>query len=122
MNIEWKQGGPSALRNLGDEEAIVSDDFAAKYGLDLGDRFQLLTQTRATPVFRVVGEFDAKLGVLGSVLVTQKVMARDFDQTQDLTDFVKVEDGANAEQVQDAADQRGRSRLSRSPKSSTSRN
>jgi putative ABC transport system permease protein len=100
VNIEWKQGGPSALRNLSDKEAIVSDDFAAKYGLDVGDRFQLLTQTRATPIFRVVGEFDAKLGVLGSVLVTQKVMARDFDQTQDLTDFVKVEDGANADQVQ----------------------
>ena len=27
-------------------------------------------------------------------------MARDFDQTQDLTDFVKVEDGADAERVQ----------------------
>jgi putative ABC transport system permease protein len=100
VNIEWEKGGPSALRNLSDSQAIVSDDFAGKYDLDLGDRFQLLTQTRATPTFRVVGEFDSKLGVLGSVLVTQNVMARDFDQTQDLTDFVKVADGANADQVQ----------------------
>jgi putative ABC transport system permease protein len=100
MNIEWEKGGPSTLRNLRDDQAIVSDDFAGKYGLDVGDRFGLLTQTRATPVFTVVGEFDSKLGVLGNVLVTQTVMTRDFDQTQDLTDFVKVEDGANAEQVQ----------------------
>ncbi len=100
VNIEWKQGGPSALRNLSDKEAIVSDDFAAKHGLEVGDHFQLLTQTLATPILRVVGEFDAKLGVLGSVLVTQKVMARDFRQTQDLTDYVKVEDGADAGQVQ----------------------
>jgi putative ABC transport system permease protein len=60
----------------------------------------LLTQARARPTFRVVGEFDSKLGVLGNVLVTQRVMARDFRQTQDLTDFVKLEEGANAEQVQ----------------------
>jgi putative ABC transport system permease protein len=100
MNIEWEKGGPRTLRNLSDEQAILSDDFAAKYDLDVGDRFKLLTQTRATPAFRVVGEFDSKLGVLGNVLVTQRVMARDFAQTQDLTDFVKVEDGANAEQVQ----------------------
>jgi putative ABC transport system permease protein len=100
VNIEWKQGGPRALRNLADEEGIVSDDFASSHGLELGDRFRMLTQTGATPIFRVVGEFDSKLGVLGSVLVTQRVMARDFDQTQDLTDFVELEEGANAERVQ----------------------
>jgi len=101
LNIEWQKGGPSTLRNLTDSQAAVSDDFAGKYGLEVGDRFQLLTQTRATPILRVVGEFDSKLGELGSVLVTQKVMARDFDQTQDLTDFVKVEAGADADQVQE---------------------
>ncbi|HEX6602836.1 MAG TPA: FtsX-like permease family protein [Solirubrobacterales bacterium] len=101
VNIEWEKGGPAALRNLTDGEAIVSDDFASSQNLDVGDRFQLLTQTRAQPRFRVVGEFDAKLGVLGNVLVTQGVMARDFRQTQDLTDFVKVESGADAEQVQE---------------------
>ncbi|HWT90420.1 MAG TPA: FtsX-like permease family protein, partial [Solirubrobacterales bacterium] len=100
VNIEWEQGGPSVLRNLADGEAIVSDDFAGSEDLRVGDKFQLLTQTRARPRFRVVGEFDAKLGVLGSVLVTQKVMARDFRQTQDLIDFIKVEAGADADQVQ----------------------
>jgi putative ABC transport system permease protein len=100
VNIEWKQGGPETLRNLGDGEAIVSDDFAGSHDLGLGDRFRLLTQTVARPTFRVAGEFDSKLGVLGNVLVTQRVMARDFRQTQDLTDFVKLEAGANAAGVQ----------------------
>jgi putative ABC transport system permease protein len=100
LNIEWKQGGPSALRHLGDGEAVVSDDFAGAHGLELGERFQLLTQTRALPRFRVVGEFNSKLGVLGSVLVTQRVMARYFAQTQDLFDFVEVEEGADEAKVQ----------------------
>jgi putative ABC transport system permease protein len=100
LNIEWKQGGPSALRRLSAGEAIVSDDFASSHGLEVGDSFQLLTQTRARPRFRVVGEFDSKIGVLGSVLVTQPVLARDFDQTQDLFDFVEVEEGADGAKVQ----------------------
>jgi putative ABC transport system permease protein len=100
VNIEWKRGGPRALRDLTDTEAIVSDDFAGSHDLALGDRFVLLTQALARPRFRVVGEFDSKLGVLGSVLVTQRVMARDFDQTQDLTDFVELEEGADADRVQ----------------------
>ncbi len=100
VTIEWEQGGPAVLRNLSDREAIVSDAFASSQNLELGDSFQLLTQTRKQPRFRVVGEFDSKLGVLGNVLVTQSVMARDFDQTQDLTDFVKLEDGADPAQVQ----------------------
>jgi putative ABC transport system permease protein len=100
VKIEWKQGGPAALRNLSDDEAIVSDDFAGSHDLELGDSFQLLTQTEAEPRFRVVGIFDSKLGVFGSVLVTQAVMARDFRQTQDLFDFVEVAEDADAAQVQ----------------------
>jgi putative ABC transport system permease protein len=100
VNIEWQEGGPATLRNLGDEEAVVTDDFAAENDLQVGDRFGLLTQTGSRPRFRVAGQFDSKLGVLGSVVVTQAVMGRDFDQTQDLTGFVEVEKGANADQVQ----------------------
>jgi putative ABC transport system permease protein len=100
LKIEWTRGGPSALRGLRDGEAIVSDDFAGSHNLELGDGFRLLTQTRALPRFKVVGEFESKLGVLGSVLVTQRAMARDFSQTQDLFDFVKVEEGADEAKVQ----------------------
>jgi putative ABC transport system permease protein len=100
VNIEWEKGGPATLRNLQEDEAIVSEDFASSHDLEPGDRFALLTQTGARPRFRVVGQFDSKLGVLGSVVVTQAVMARDFAQTQDLTDFVRLEEGADAEQVQ----------------------
>ena len=100
LNIEWTKGGPAALRNLSGREAIISDDFASSHDLELGDSFGLLTQARARPRFRVVGEFESKIGVLGSVLVSQAVMARDFRQTQDLFDFVKVEDGADEAKVQ----------------------
>ncbi|HWA52934.1 MAG TPA: FtsX-like permease family protein [Solirubrobacterales bacterium] len=100
VTIDWKKGGPPALRHLGDDQAILSDSFASEHDLALGDRFRLLSQTRSRPSFRVVGEFDSKLGIFGSVLVTQAVMARDFKQTQDTIDFIEPEKGADPEQVQ----------------------
>jgi putative ABC transport system permease protein len=100
VKIEWKQGGPAALRGLTDSEAILADSFASDHDLQLGDRFRLLTQTRSRPTYEVVGEFDAKLGVFGSILVTQGSLAREFRQTQDTIDFVKTAPGADADQVQ----------------------
>ena len=100
VQIEWKKGGPATLRRLRDGQAILSDGFAADHGLEPGDRFRLLSQTRRRPSFEVVGELDSKLDVLGSVVITQAAMAREFGQTQDTIDFVEVKPGADAAEVQ----------------------
>jgi putative ABC transport system permease protein len=102
VDVEWKKGGPATLRNLGDGEAAISDSFASDNDLEVGDRFRLLSQTGAKPAFRVAGEFDSKLGVFGSVLITQRVMTDAFRQTQDTIDFVLTEPGADAARVQAA--------------------
>jgi putative ABC transport system permease protein len=100
VKVEWKKGGPSALRDLADDQAILSDSFASENDLEMGDRFRLLGQTRKRPTFEVVGEFSSKLGVFGSVLITQSALAREFAQTQDTTDFVKTAPGTDATAVQ----------------------
>jgi putative ABC transport system permease protein len=100
VEIEWKRGGPATLRGLGDGQAILSDSFASEQGLGVGDRFRLLTQTRARPEFEVAGLFDSKLDVFGDVLVAQPVMARVFRQTQDQIDFVQTAPGADSARVQ----------------------
>jgi len=102
VTVEWKAGGPRALRELGDGEAVVSEGFASDHGLGLGDSFGLLSQTGARPRFRVAGEFDSKADVFGSVAITQAVMRRAFGQTQDTVDFVIVEPGADPADVQAA--------------------
>jgi putative ABC transport system permease protein len=100
VEVEWKRGGPAVLRKLRDGQAVVSDSFAASNDLQVGDRFRLLSQTGRRPAFRVVGEFDSKLGVLGSVLIDQEVLAKDFGQTQDTIDFVTTAPGADPDTVQ----------------------
>ncbi len=100
LSIDWTEGGPRTLRRLTDGEAIVSKSFASDHGLELGDRVRLLTQTGARPDLRFVGEFEDKAGLLGSAIITQGLMARSFDQRDDLFDFVKLAPGADAERVQ----------------------
>jgi putative ABC transport system permease protein len=102
VSIEWKKGGPATLRSLHAGEAVVSDSFASDHDLKLGDRFRLLSQTGAKPAFRLAEEFDSKAGVFGSVVITQAVMTRAFDQTQDTIDFVIAKPGADAAKVQAA--------------------
>jgi putative ABC transport system permease protein len=100
VEVEWKKGGPSDLRNLTEGQAILADSFASEHDLELGDRFRLLSQTRRRPSFEVVAEFSSKLGVFGSVLITQAALAKEFSQTQDTTDFVKTAPGVKPAVVQ----------------------
>jgi putative ABC transport system permease protein len=100
VEIEWLKGGPEKLRHLADDEAVVSDDFANENDLEVGDKFTLESQAEERPTFTVAGEFESKVGVFGSVIVTQKVMADAFKQTKDTTDFVILEPDADAEKVQ----------------------
>jgi putative ABC transport system permease protein len=100
VKIEWKKGGPPVLRNLADEQAVVSDSFASEHDLAVGDRFRLLSQTRRRPTFEIAGEFDSKLDIFGSVMITQAALAREFGQTQDTIDFVETAAGSDPATVQ----------------------
>jgi putative ABC transport system permease protein len=100
FELEWEEGGPETLRDLRDDQALVEDSFASAHDLEVGDRFELLSQKGARPGFRVAGIYETEVGLVGKVILTQAVLARDFDQTQDLIDFVRTEPGADADEVQ----------------------
>ncbi len=98
--LEWKQGGPRLLRELEDDQALLEESFAKSHDLEVGDRFALLSQSGAEPEFEVVGTYDTEIGLVGAVVLTQEVLARDFGQTQDTIDFVRVDQGNDLAQVQ----------------------
>ena len=100
LSIDWTEGGPEALRGLTDGQVIVDKSFASGNGLELGDRVRFLTQIGARPNLEVVGEFEDKADLLGSAIVSQRLMERQFDQRDDVIDFVKLARGADAERVQ----------------------
>ncbi len=100
LTLDWKRGGPATLRHLTDGEAILNRSFASGNGLEVGGRVRFLTQTGKRPSFRVVGEYSDKANLLGSVVVTHGVLARDFNQRQDSIDFIKLAPGASLAAVQ----------------------
>jgi len=100
LQVEWKSGGPAALRGLRNDQAVLSDSFASSHGLEVGDDFRLLSQTGKRPHFEVAGTFSSKLGIFGSVVISQPVVARDFGQRQDQIDFVLTAPGADQAKVQ----------------------
>ena len=100
LNIDWTEGGPETLRRLTDGQVIVDKSFADGNGLATGDRVRFLTQVGARPDLEVVGEFEDKADLLGSAIVTPSLMERQFDQRDDVFDFVKLASGADAAKVQ----------------------
>jgi putative ABC transport system permease protein len=100
LSIDWTEGGPATLQGLTDGQVILDESFAGGNGFELGDRVRLLTQIGARPELEVVGEFEDKADLLGSAIVTQGLMARRFDQRDDVIDFVKLAPGADAAEVQ----------------------
>jgi putative ABC transport system permease protein len=102
LTIDWTEGGPETLRRLTDKQAIVDKSLAGDEGLEVGDRIRFLTQIGKRPDLEVVGEFEDKAELLGGAIVTQALMASQFDQSDDFLDFIKLAPGADAEKVQGA--------------------
>jgi putative ABC transport system permease protein len=102
LTIDWIEGGPGVLRRLTDKQVIVDKSLAGDESLEVGDRIRFLTQIGKRPNLEVVGEFEDKAELLGGAIVTQGLMASQFDQSDDFLDFIKLASGADAEQVQGA--------------------
>jgi putative ABC transport system permease protein len=100
------QGDTSAqtLRELTASETIVDKSFADSNGLEVGDTIHALGQSGNRASLRIVGEVKDSADLLGSLVVTQEAMARDFAVTQDTFDFVKLEPGVDPATVQDRID------------------
>ncbi len=100
LTIDWTEGGPEVLRGLTDRQVVLDKAFANSNDIEVGDRIRFLTQVGERPRLRVVGEFEDKVELLGSAIVTPRLMTTAFDQRDDVIDFVKLASGADAEAVQ----------------------
>ena len=99
LTIDWTTGGPALLRGLPNDAVILDKAFANGNDIEVGDKIRFLTQIGERPRLRVVGEFEDKVELLGSAIVTPQLMASAFDQRDDVIDFVRLAPGADGDEV-----------------------
>ena len=100
LKLDWVDGSDSTIEGLQDGQAVIDDAFAASSGIGVGDTVRTLTPTGRRPSFEVVGSIKDTGGFLGDFVITQDVMAREFDERRDTVAYATLASGADDKAVQ----------------------
>jgi putative ABC transport system permease protein len=96
INLVWKEGSQDVFSQLGDDGAIVDDEFAEDNDLRLGSPIELTFPNGTKKQFALEGIFDPGSG--GSPFGTVTISAEEWDeqvsQPRNLYSFLKMEGGA----------------------------
>ena len=97
ISLDWTQGSPATLDQLGADGAFVNEDFAKDHKLTIGSQIPVLVPSGAIPIFRVKGIFDEPAGgsPFGPVTVSSEAYDSLFAQPRDFYIFVKMNGGAS---------------------------
>ncbi|HEY7198014.1 MAG TPA: FtsX-like permease family protein [Gaiellaceae bacterium] len=97
-NFEWKDGSNAVLNQLGDNGAIVSDDFAKDKDLSIGDTMSLLTPDGKRSTLQVKGIYKPPpfFPILGSVSVSKTAFDSLYTRPENSFVFVNVDGGPTA--------------------------
>jgi putative ABC transport system permease protein len=100
LSLDWVEGSPRTLTDLTDSQIVVDEGFADSNGLEVGDRVRFLTQIGRRPSFEIAGVVKDNADLLGMGVITNRAMVREFGQTDDTFDFIRLASGADAAAVQ----------------------
>jgi putative ABC transport system permease protein len=103
LALTFTTGNSSVLTGLGPRDAIVDENFARDQGLKVGDTLRLRTPLERTATFRVVGEVEGELDLLGKAIVDESA-TRQFGRLQPSLALARLAPDASPKQVQDAMD------------------
>jgi putative ABC transport system permease protein len=91
--FDWKEGSDETLATLGENGAILDDDFASEKNLEVGDTFTLLSVDNKRQQFEVKGIYEPPpfYPLLGSVSITESAFDSLYEHPRNLFTFVDVE-------------------------------
>ena len=98
---ELAQAAPDAFAQLRDDQLLADDGWAKDHGFKVGDTLQVTTPKGTVLDYELAGTYDAKLGVLGNITVTNASMTRDWNQPDD--NFILVGGQGSADTLEQAA-------------------
>jgi putative ABC transport system permease protein len=90
--FDWKQGSDAVLMELGQNGAIVDEDFAEEHGLAVGDTTTLLSASNRTLDIEVKAIYEPPpfFPILGSVSITRATFDTLYERPRNQFTFVNV--------------------------------
>jgi putative ABC transport system permease protein len=106
LSLEWEQGSPDTLSGLTGDTSVLDDAWATSNNVDVGDQITVLTPLERQVTLTVDGTIKDNADLLGNVVVSQDTLRREFGTTQPSMSLVALDQGANADRVQEQISQR----------------
>jgi putative ABC transport system permease protein len=101
LSLEWEEGSPETLRGLTGDTAVVDDAWASSNDVAVGDQITVLTPLERQVTLTVDGTVKDNADLLGNVVVSEDTLRREFGTRQPSMTLVTLDEGANAERVQE---------------------
>jgi len=95
LKLDFDEGDQSTLTGLRDRDAIIDKSWGESHGVGVGDGIAVETPTGRRVLYRVKGSVeDSSDDLLGSFVITERALARDFGEGRPSKTFVKLQPGA----------------------------
>jgi len=98
---EWDRGDQAVLAGMRDDQALADSAWAESNGFALGERLAVTTPAGKRVDYTIAGTYENQVGTLGSFIVTNAAMTRDWNQPDDA--FILVGGRGNADTLAGAA-------------------
>jgi putative ABC transport system permease protein len=102
LSLDWKEGDPSTLADLGPRDAVVDDAWRKSQDLDIGDRLTVITPLEKRVSFTIRGSVKDNADLLGNAVIPENTLRKDFGTANPTLTLLTLADGADADVVQQA--------------------
>jgi putative ABC transport system permease protein len=106
LTLEWEEGSPDTLSGITGDAAVLDDAWASSNDIEVGDQVTVRTPLERELTLTVDGTIKDNADLLGNVVLSEDTLRREFGSRQPSMTLVTLEEGANADAVQEQISQR----------------
>jgi putative ABC transport system permease protein len=101
LTLEWDEGSPETLARLTGDATVVDEAWAQTNDIEVGDQLTVLTPLERQLTLTVDGKIKDNADLLGNVVLSEDTLRREFGSRQPTMTLIALEEGANADRVQE---------------------
>jgi putative ABC transport system permease protein len=102
--VDWIEGSPDTIRNLGVTDTVISKKFRDDHDLKVGQKLDVTTPTGREVEYTIRGVYRDDGGLLGRFAVPTRSMRSDWNIRQDQFAMISTTPGANVPAIQKRID------------------